>query len=155
EHSGGIVLDKDALRAALFPPALIEYSLPQDDFCQQIMLQVAAYLLSRDRHLRIFLDGRPFSQRYQREQVRTVAGKLGVPLAIIECVCREGTALLRLQRDRDSGAHVAENRDADLYFDVKSRFEPVVEPKLSIDTDQPLITCVQQADQYLATVSST
>jgi predicted kinase len=40
-----VILDKDAVRAALFPPAEIEYSLQQDDFCVEIMLQTAAYLL--------------------------------------------------------------------------------------------------------------
>ena len=35
----GAVLDKDAIRAALFQPAHTEYSLAQDDFCQEIMLQ--------------------------------------------------------------------------------------------------------------------
>jgi predicted kinase len=32
----GVILDKDRIRAALFPPEEIEYSLPQDNFCMQI-----------------------------------------------------------------------------------------------------------------------
>ena len=43
----GAVLDKDAIRAALFQPAYVEYSPAQDDFCQEIMLQTAAYLLAK------------------------------------------------------------------------------------------------------------
>src|SRR5258708_1848329 len=39
------VLDKDSIRASLFQPAYVEYSRLQDDFCQEIMLQTAGYLL--------------------------------------------------------------------------------------------------------------
>ena len=61
----GVVLDKDAIRAALFDPAHVEYSLTQDDFCQEIMLRTAAYLLAKDSEIPILLDGRTFSRRYR------------------------------------------------------------------------------------------
>src|ERR1051326_189580 len=64
----GVVLDKDIIRAALFPPSHVEYSPVQDDFCQEVMLQTTAYLLARDASLHVFLDGRTFSRRYQRER---------------------------------------------------------------------------------------
>jgi predicted kinase len=38
-----IVLDKDVIRAALFPPAWVEYSTEQDDFCMSVMFRVSAY----------------------------------------------------------------------------------------------------------------
>ena len=38
---GGIVIDKDQIRAALFSPPDIEYSTEQDDFCMAVMLKVA------------------------------------------------------------------------------------------------------------------
>ena len=31
----GAVLDKDVIRAALFEPVHVEYSLAQDDFCEE------------------------------------------------------------------------------------------------------------------------
>src|SRR5437868_12631006 len=92
-RGGGVVLDKDSIRAALFSPAYLEYSQRQDDFCQQVMLAASEYLLSRDRSLRIFLDGRPFSHHYQREQVKDAAARLRTPLAIIECLCSDAVAL--------------------------------------------------------------
>ena len=61
---------------AIFLPDEIEYSLRQDDFCLQLMLQTAEYLLSRDPTRMIFLDGRPFSRRYQIENVLAVANSL-------------------------------------------------------------------------------
>ncbi|HKW65868.1 MAG TPA: ATP-binding protein [Terriglobales bacterium] len=153
QRCGGIVLDKDSLRAALFPPEHIEYSREQDDFCQQLMLAAAEYLLSRSPKLRIFLDGRPFSRRYQRAQVEAAATRLRTPLAIIECVCSDPTALVRLQRDHRTRAHPAANRNRDLYAQLKNEFEPLTEPRLTVETDQPLPECVRQAEAYVERIS--
>jgi predicted kinase len=153
-HSrGGIVLDKDNIRAALFAPAHIEYSREQDDFCQQVMLSAADFLLSRDPRLWIFLDGRPFSRLYQREQVRAAAERTRTEFAIIECFCSEATALARLRHDRASHTHVAANRGPELYAQVKAGFEPLRESRLSVDTERPLAECLQQAKTYLEGIS--
>ena len=44
----------------MFQPPHVEYSLAQDDFCQEIMLQTAGYLLTKDAELHVLLDGRTF-----------------------------------------------------------------------------------------------
>ncbi|HKW26125.1 MAG TPA: ATP-binding protein [Terriglobales bacterium] len=155
QRCGGVVLDKDSIRAALFPPDRIEYSHEQDDFCQQLMLATAEYLLSRDPRLRIFLDGRPFSRRYQREQVEAAAARLHAPLAIIECVCSDALALTRLQRDDQTGTHPAANRKPGLYAQLKAKFEPLTEPRITIQTNQSLTECVRQAEVYLDLISQT
>jgi predicted kinase len=90
------VLDKDVIRAALFTPGRVEYSRVQDDFCQEIMLQAAAYLLGRNLSSYILLDGRTFSWRYQRERVLEFCLQLRTTSALLECVCSEKTALARL-----------------------------------------------------------
>jgi hypothetical protein len=117
------------------------------------MLATAEYLLSRSPRLRIFLDGRPFSHRYQREQVEAAATRLRTPLAIIECVCSDSTALTRLQPDEQTGTHPAANRNPNLYAQLKNEFEPLTEPRLTLDTDQPLAECVRQAEAYLQRIS--
>lgn len=92
ERTAGRVLSKDEIRHAIFLPAEIEYSSRQDDYCMQVMLETAGYLLARDPHRVIFLDGRPFSRRYQIENVITAADSLQQPWRILECVCSEETA---------------------------------------------------------------
>jgi predicted kinase len=144
-RTSGRILSKDELRHAIFLPQEIEYSSPQDDFCLQVMLQTAGYLLSKNPALPLFLDGRPFSRRYQIENVVTAADSFHQPWRILECVCSEETARRRLANDAEAGAHPARNRDHQLYLDVKSRFEEILHPKNVIDTDRPLETCVQQA----------
>ncbi len=143
---GGTVLDKDEVRAALFLPADIEYSTQQDDFCMGIMLKVAGYLFRKDPSRRIFLDGRTFSRAYQLERATGFAEALTQPWRILECVCSEETARGRLAKDP---AHVAANRDFNLYLRVKARFEEISVPKTIIDTDQSLDMCFQIAKSAL------
>ncbi len=147
---GGAVLDKDVIRAALFPPERIEYSAEQDDFCQALMVQTAGYMLAQDPNALIFFDGRTFSQRYQIEGVIEAAQKFGTAWRIIECTCSEETARKRLERDQSLGQHPAANRSFDLYLRLKASFDPIPHPKLVVDTDQPLDTCVSQAREFIS-----
>ncbi len=141
----GRVLSKDEIRHALFLPDEVEYSSRQDDFCLHLLLETAGDLLSRNSARAIFLDGRPFSRRYQIENVLAAAASLHQPWRILECVCSEETAGRRLTADAKTGEHPAGNRDYQLYLEVRSRFEAIIHAKSVIDTEQPLETCVQQA----------
>jgi predicted kinase len=143
------VLDKDAIRAALFQPAHVEYSLAQDDFCQEIMLQTAAYLLTKDAGLHVVLDGRTFSRRYQRERVIEFCRQVGTNSAALECVCSEQTALRRLAEAVAQNTHPAANRTPELYRQIRKGWEPIDRPKLVIDTDANLESCVDRALHYL------
>jgi adenylylsulfate kinase len=138
----GTVIDKDRIRAALFDPGDIEYSTEQDEFCMRVMLKVAGYILRKDPPRRVFLDGRTFSRRYQLDRATGYAEAIGQPWRILECVCSDETARKRLEDDR---AHVAANRDFNLYLQVKARFEEITLPKTVIDTDQPLQSCLELA----------
>ncbi len=141
----GRVLSKDEFRHAIFLPQEIEYSSTQDDFCLQLMLGMAGYLLSRDPAKVIFLDGRPFSQRYQIENVLAAADALHQPWRILECVCSEEAARQRLEAHGASGEHPAGNRDFQLYLRVKARFEAITLPKTVIEMEQKLDQCVEIA----------
>lgn len=148
-RTSGRVLSKDEFRHAIFAPEEIEYSSAQDDFCLQIMLETAGYLLSRNPARHVFLDGRPFSRRYQIENVLAAAASLHQPWRILECVCSEETARSRLEADVAGGAHVAGNRDYSLYLEVKARFEAITFPKTVVDTDSSFEDCVRQAIEGL------
>jgi len=145
ERLGGTVLDKDKIRAALFAPADIEYSTAQDDFVMDVVLRVASYLLRRDLARYIFIDGRPFSRRYQVEQAINCAKEAGADWRIIECVCSEETARKRLEQSSGESTHPAQNRTFEMYLHVKAEFEPITFLKTVIETDRPLDDCVQMA----------
>jgi len=144
-RTSGRVLGKDELRHAIFRPEEIEYTTRQDDFCQELMLETARYLLSRDPERVIFLDGRPFSRRYQIDNVVRTAASFLQPWRILECVCPEETAQQRLERDRKKGEHPAANRNFELYLAAKERFELITLSKAVIDTKLDVEVCVREA----------
>lgn len=156
ERFGGFVIDKDVIRPALFGPSQIEYSIEQDDFCQQVMLEAAEYLLRRKPTLRVFLDGRPFSRQYQRDRVRVAAEGIGTPLAVIECVASDASALERIRRDIESASHLAANRTPELYFEKKRDFdrEPLSGSHVTITSDRDLEQSIAQAEKYLESLEA-
>jgi predicted kinase len=141
----GRVLSKDEFRHSIFAPTEIEYSSRQDDFCVHLMLETAGFLLSRDPRITIFLDGRPFSRRYQIDNVLAAATSLRQPWRIIECVCSETTATQRLEADATESSHPAVNRNHQLYLEMKERFESITELKTVIDTDEAIEACLEKA----------
>jgi predicted kinase len=144
-RTSGRILNKDEIRHALFPADEIEYSSRQDDFCLHVMLETAAHLLQRNPHRVLFLDGRPFSRRYQIDNAINVAVALHQTWRILECVCPEEIARQRLEQQSASGVHPAGNRGFQLYLELKSGFEAITLTKTVIDTNRPLQDCVEQA----------
>lgn len=142
-RTSGRVLSKDEVRHALFSAEEIEYSSRQDDFCLQVMLETAGFLLQQNRERIIFLDGRPFSRRYQIENVVNAAAFLHQSWRILECVCAEDVAKQRFAENGEE--HPAANRTFQLYLEVRARFEAITLPKTVIDTGQPIGACVQEA----------
>jgi predicted kinase len=148
--ANGTVLDKDIVRAALFPPADIEYSTEQDEFVMRVMLKVAGYIFRKDPARYVFLDGRTFSRRYQLDRATGYSEAIGQPWRIIECVCTEESAKKRLS---DDASHPAANRDFSLYLEVKAGFEEITLPKTIVNTDQPLAECLAQVRTALTAES--
>lgn len=147
ERTSGVVLDKDVVRSALFPPQDIEYSRKQNDFCMHVLFETAAYLLTKDPQRFIFLDGRPFARNMQVQEVLDLAARLRQSWRILECVCSEETSRSRLEAQ--TGEHPAADRTFELYLRVKGHWEEIVEPKVVIDTERPLEDCVNEALQVL------
>lgn len=144
--TGGVVLDKDRVRAALFPEPWIEYSQRQDDFCVEILLQTAGYLLGvPETPPCLFIDGRVFTYRYQMERIVNWVKQAGCQVKIIHTVCSDDAARGRLS----AGGHPARNRNYELYLKLKPRFEPIEFEKLTVNTEETLDQTVTQCLQYL------
>ena len=143
---GGAVLDKDVIRSSVFPQRWTEYSTEQDDFVVELMLLAAQYLLRRNPATVVILDGRPFGKKYQVERVASFAKLMKTPCRLVECVCSEKVALGRLKADRK---HVAGNRDAKLYREIKAGFQEIRRRKLVVKTGLGLEACVERVVGYL------
>jgi hypothetical protein len=108
------------------------------------MLEIAGYLLRGDRNRIIYIDGRPFSRRYQIDNVVNFADSLHQSWRILECACPEEIARQRLDEQTASRAHPAGNRGFRLYLDVRDRFEAIDLPKTVINTSENLENCVEK-----------
>jgi predicted kinase len=143
----GIVLDKDRVRAALFPGRATDYTEQQDDLCVEALLEAAAYLTSHGTAPYIFIDGRTFSRRGQIEHVLERARQAGAAWRILYLTCDDVIAEARLARG--GSENPAANRNASLYRSVKARFEPIAHPKLDIDTSKDPENYLPRALSYL------
>jgi predicted kinase len=146
----GIVLDKDRLRACLFPPEDFAYSVEQDDFVMEVAYRVAEQLFRSNRNRHVLVDGRTFSKAYQVADLFGWAGRIGVPVRLIECVCSDAAAEERISVDSDRHGHPATNRTIDLYRSLKAEGEPLQVPRLVIDTGgSDPADCVGRALSYI------
>jgi len=148
ERLGAAILDKDRIRGALFPDALTDYSPEQDQLCMRAMLEAAAYLTERSRVKYVFFDGRTFSTRGQIEEVLQAAKQAGARWRILHLTCADAGAEERLARS-DPG-HPAKNRDPALYRRIKQHFEPILQPKLEVDTTAGIDRDLAVVEAYLA-----
>jgi adenylylsulfate kinase len=148
-YAPGAVLNKDAIRHAVFGPAYTDYSRQQDDLCGSMMLAAAEYLLRANQSLHVYLDGRTFSRNYQLRAAVELAERLAVPWRILHCTCSDEVAKRRLKH----GNHLARNRSFRLYKRIQANFEPIAFEHLTVNTDLPLKESLARAVAYLGLAS--
>jgi adenylylsulfate kinase len=140
------VLDKDRVRAALFPPEEIEYTARQDDLCMEAVYQAAAFLLRKGRS--VILDGRLYARVYQVERLLAFAREVNTPLKLIECIAPDEVIRRRMEVDVAEGLHPARNRTFAMYHQIKDAADPITFPHLVVDTSRPLEECVKECLAY-------
>src|SRR5438067_8330450 len=121
---GGVVLGKDVVRAALFPPPALDYSAAEDEIAMRAVYAAAAHVRRALPAVAVVLDGRTFRRAAQVADLLALAGSLGEAAHIIECVCDDEVARRRLERDLANGTHPAGNRTFALYLSLKADAEP-------------------------------
>jgi adenylylsulfate kinase len=149
------VIDKDAVRDAIFPPVDVDYSAPQNALATEVMLMVARYILTKDAAMRVILDGKPFSRQDERDAARSVAQQTGSAFCLIHCVTEDEVARRRLAHDlaRDP-RNVAGDRTFDKYQRIKAAFEPIREPHLVLNTDGTRAAAVTESMAYLQRIAT-
>jgi adenylylsulfate kinase len=147
---GAAVLNKDRVRAALFPPAVLDYSAIQDDVSMAAVFQAAAAILRPRPGQVVILDGRTFLRPGQVRDLLALASLLGEAPRVIECVCDDDVARRRLEQDQADGSHPAGNRTFALYQQLKAAAVPLSIPRLVLDTGTlSREECVGQCLEYL------
>jgi predicted kinase len=131
---GGVVLSKDVVRAAMFPPPVLDYSAAQDDAAMAAVFAAARLLLVAAPRRVVILDGRTFRKAAQVADLVALGREIGQEPVVIECVCDAAIARDRLDRDAAAGRHPAGNRTGDLHDRVRATAEPLAVPRLTLDT---------------------
>jgi len=126
------VIDKDAVRAALFGPT-VDFTREQDDLVCRAMYDAVENLARGGRVGCVILDGRTYSKGYQVEELRQLASRASARLLIVECACSPEVARARLEADT---GHVARNRSFELYRTLAAAAEPIAGEKIELWTDQ-------------------
>ena len=143
------VLDRDAVRDAIFPARDLDYSAEQNELASQVTYQVAEYILRRDPVRTLILDGRPFSKRIQVEKVVRLAERVEHRLCVIHCWAPDPVVYRRLEKDMRHTGNVAAGRNMEKYLRIKVGFEPLTIEHLSVNTDQPTEEIVHTVLAYL------
>lgn len=146
----GVFLSKDVVRAALFPPPVLDYSTAQDDLVMEAIFKAAAFALGAVPQRTVILDGRTFLRAYQVRDLLDLATRLNQPVHVVECVCDDALAKERLELDQTRRQHPAGNRTYQLYMELKLRAEPITVPHLTLDTGRLTPeTCVERCLEYV------
>lgn len=146
----GVVLSKDEVRAALFPPPVLDYSATENEISMAAIFNAARYIRTTFPQHPVIIDGRTFLRSSQIRDLEALAESIGEKPRVIECVCAEDVARKRLGQDLASGTHPAKNRTFALYLVVKEKAEPIQVPHLVLDTGVlSLDECVQRCLRYL------
>ncbi len=124
-----LVLSRDGIRTSIINRPT--FSDDEKAFVDDLIVVMARHLLGQGRS--VIIDGMALSSARRLEDFAAAADSQRKGIRIIECVCREATALARLRAD--AGAHPAGDRSESLYRRVKARFEPTDLPFLRIDTE--------------------
>jgi predicted kinase len=154
QELGAVVLNKDAVRATLFPPPVLNYSAEQDDVCMVAIYAAARSILRGFPHQAVLLDGRTFLRAYQVRDLLALAESVNETPRVIECVCDDEVARRRLEDDRARGDHPAGNRTFALYKALQAAAEPLTVPRLVLDTGTtPADDCIRRCLDYFRRVS--
>lgn len=144
------LLNRDAIRDAIFPDDTLDYSHEQNAIATRTMLNVARYILSKDPTRILILDGKPFVRRSEIEEVARIAQDTGSELRIIHCTAPDHVIATRLQHDQERDPR---NQHADRSFAkaqrLKELFDPVTMPHLTVDTTLDLPILVEQCLRFI------
>lgn len=147
------VLDRDAIRDAIFPANDLDYSAEQNELASQVTYHVAEYLLARNPDRVLILDGRPFSKQAQVNEVVALAQRVCHPLCVVYCWAPDSVVRQRLESDILNTGNVASGRNMEKYLRIKASFDPLKIEHLSIDTDRPIEEVVQDVLEHIAQIT--
>ena len=143
------VLNKDAVRSALFEPC--DYSAAERTIAFASMLDATRYHLGRGRV--VALDGLAFPRPGEEDAVVAVAEEAGAFVATIVCDVPVELAVARADADAVVGTHRAANRDGAAVRRIAGEMREPSGAYLTVDTSRPIDEAADLAHAYLEDVA--
>jgi predicted kinase len=140
-----VVLSRDETRLKLFKDP--EYSKEENEIIKSFLLVLVGDNLKNG--CSVIIDGMTFSTVSSILPFINHAIKHNVAYKIIECECFEETSNDRITKDLNSNTHSAGDRNMDLYYRVKKKYEKINYPFLKIITDNSVELNIQKIIDYL------
>ena len=137
------LLSRDELRAVIIPQPVFDTA--EKRLVDSMISGMAYYLLSERR--RVIIDGMVLTLKNSLDALIGTAEKTGSPHYLIECFCCDQTALKRISMGAKH--HPARDRNEDMYFQVKERYEPVDYPRLMVNTEDDIELNVGKIMEYI------
>jgi predicted kinase len=131
---GALLLDKDAVRAALFGPSHVTYTAEQDDYVMDVIYRAVEHAAKSGLARAAVLDGRTYTRREHVDALCAVAERADLRLRVIECICDPAVVRERLRSARQSGSHPAADRGPELYDRLAQQAQPLELPCLRLDS---------------------
>lgn len=139
------VLDKDAVRLALFEPC--DYSAAERTIAFSAMLDATRYHLGRGRV--VVLDGLAVARPGEEEAVEALAGETRAFVAKIVCDVPIEVAVARADADAVASAHRAANRDGAAVRRVAAEMSEPSGAYLTVDSTRPIDEVATLAQAYI------
>lgn len=149
EKTGGVILNKDRIREAMFPGKWTDYTSAQDKVTMDALYSAARYLVAHHSPPFVYLDGRTYRSRQQIDEALALAEEIGCDWKILHLICSREAAKERLR----GGSHIAKNRDYEMYLRLEQSFEPIERPARLVDTTLPFQQCLETSLGYLQALS--
>jgi len=144
---GAALVATDHVRRTFFPRP--DYSAGERDTVHDLCCRLAEQLIAA--RVPVVLDA-THAIEAQRQNVYALAGRLGVPLVVVETVAPE--ALVRQRLERRSGLQrdpfdMSDAVTSAVYARVQRRFEPITRPHVVVDTSGDLAAAVARIERQL------
>jgi predicted kinase len=143
KNKGFVVFQRDEILASMFNPP-DHNSREQKDAAYKKMLGQAINFLGQNKNVAIELS---YSQKQQIMDSEKAAHQCNTGFKLIICRCSENVALKRIKEQK---GHIATDRSESLYFAVKSRFEEIEIPHITINTEGPTKEIAEEISRKLS-----
>lgn len=139
-RTGAPILNRDAMRDALFPDRFLDYSAEQNEVATAALYRVLDYVLRRHAPPLLIVDGKPFSRRAEIAEIRRLVAKAGGVLTILFCDAPQEVVEARLRAGLVDPDNVRAQRTPEKAARIRSSFDPIKPPVVRLDMTQSIET---------------